>query len=74
MRVIDGTHRLRAALLRGVDVIDVLYFDGPDADAFVLAVELNHTHGLPLSRADRTAAAERIIGSHPDWSDRGSPR
>ncbi|HEY0806322.1 MAG TPA: streptomycin biosynthesis protein, partial [Pseudonocardiaceae bacterium] len=32
--------------------------------------ELNHAHGLPLSLADRTAAAARVIDSHPEWSDR----
>lgn len=70
MRVVDGMHRLRAAVLRGEEFIDVLYFDGSDADAFVLAVELNRGHGLPLSQADRTAAAARIIASHPEWSNR----
>ncbi|NUT52622.1 MAG: ParB N-terminal domain-containing protein [Saccharothrix sp.] len=70
MRVVDGMHRLRAAMLRGDEFIDVFFFDGTDAEAFVLAVELNHAHGLPLSTADRKAAAIRIIGYHPDWSDR----
>jgi hypothetical protein len=63
-------HRLRAAMLRGDEFIDVVFFDGTDADAFVLAVELNHAHGLPLSAADRKAAAIRIIGYRPDWSNR----
>ncbi|MEV0372123.1 hypothetical protein AB0I10_20210 [Streptomyces sp. NPDC050636] len=31
---------------------------------------MNSAHGLPLSSADRAAAAARIIGSHPQWSDR----
>jgi ParB-like chromosome segregation protein Spo0J len=70
MRVIDGMHRLRAALLRGQRVIPVRFFDGSEPDAFVLAVEANATHGLPLSAADRTAAATRILASHPYWSDR----
>jgi hypothetical protein len=70
MRVIDGMHRLRAAALRGEDQIEVQFFDGDDVDAFVLAVGMNITHGLPLSLADRTAAAARIIGSRPEWSDR----
>lgn len=70
MRVIDGMHRLRAAHLRGRREIDVLFFDGDLRDAFVLAVRTNITHGLPLSLADRTAAAERILASHPQWSDR----
>lgn len=70
MRVIDGMHRLRAAVLRGEDEIEVQFFDGDEADAFVLAVEANIAHGLPLSLADRTAAATRIISSRPQWSDR----
>ncbi|MEV7097919.1 streptomycin biosynthesis protein [Amycolatopsis sp. NPDC051045] len=70
MKVIDGVHRVRAAVLRGDEAIDVLFFTGEDADAFVLAVELNHAHGLPLSTADRKIAAARIVDSHPTWSDR----
>lgn len=70
MRVIDGTHRLRAAELRGQQTIAVKFFDGSDIDAFVLAVKSNTAHGLPLSLADRKRAAERIITSHPRWSDR----
>ncbi|MDH6222579.1 ParB/RepB/Spo0J family partition protein [Streptomyces pseudovenezuelae] len=70
MRVIDGVHRLRAAQLRGDDKIAVTYFDGTESDAFVLSVESNITHGLPLSMADRKRAASRIITTHPQWSDR----
>ncbi|MEU0274562.1 winged helix-turn-helix transcriptional regulator [Streptomyces sp. NPDC006307] len=70
MRVIDGTHRLRAARLRGQRLIDVRFFDGSSEDAFVLAVESNTLHGLPLTLADRTAAAARILAAHPQWSDR----
>jgi ParB-like chromosome segregation protein Spo0J len=70
MRVIDGIHRLRAAERRGQTKIDVRFFDGDEADAFVTAVRLNVAHGLPLSLADRKAAANRIITSHPHWSDR----
>jgi Homeodomain-like domain/ParB-like nuclease domain len=70
MRVIDGMHRLMAASLRGRDTIDVRFFDGSEADVFLRAVQENVTHGLPLSQADRRAAAERIIASHPHMSDR----
>ena len=70
MRVIDGMHRLLAASLRGREVIEVEFFDGSAADAFLRAVEANVTHGLPLSQADRRAAASRIIASHPYMSDR----
>ncbi|MEV5576828.1 ParB N-terminal domain-containing protein [Spirillospora sp. NPDC052269] len=70
MRVIDGLHRLRAAQLRGHTTIEAVFFDGEERDAFVLAVEANTTHGLPLSMADRKRAAGRIFTTHPDWSDR----
>jgi ParB-like chromosome segregation protein Spo0J len=70
MRVVDGVHRLRAAELRGDDVIAVRFFNGSTQDAYVLSVEANTSHGLPLSRAERTAAAIRIIATHPQWSDR----
>ncbi|MFG2875901.1 ParB/RepB/Spo0J family partition protein [Streptomyces sp. NPDC048337] len=74
MRIIDGTHRLRAAELRGLQTVGVTYFDGSAEDAFVLSVEANIRHGLPLTHAERTAAALRILRSHPDWSDRGIAR
>jgi ParB-like chromosome segregation protein Spo0J len=70
MQVIDGMHRVRAALLRGKAEIAVRFFEGDDDAAFVLAVRANVRHGLPLSLTDRRAAAERIIGSYPHWSDR----
>ncbi|PNG23660.1 chromosome partitioning protein ParB [Streptomyces cahuitamycinicus] len=70
MRVIDGMHRLAAALLRGRQEIRVRYFEGSEADAYVLSVQLNVRHGLPLSRAERRLAAVRILASHPHWSDR----
>jgi ParB-like chromosome segregation protein Spo0J len=70
MRVIDGIHRLRAAQLAGRDAIDVRFFDGSDDSAFVMAVETNVRHGLPLSAAERRAAAAKIMASHSGWSDR----
>jgi len=70
MRVIDGMHRLMAASLQARETIDVIFFDGTEADIFLHAVRENVAHGLPLSQADRRAAAERIIASHPHLSDR----
>jgi ParB-like chromosome segregation protein Spo0J len=70
MRVIDGMHRLRAARLRGQTMIEVLFFDGDESEAFVAAVKANVAHGLPLTLADRKAAATRIIGSQQQRSDR----
>ena len=72
MRVIDGMHRLRAAMLNGCDRIDVEYFDGSDEEAFCRAVELNVSHGLPLSLTDRKTAAARILAWRPELSDRAT--
>ncbi|MFI6093677.1 hypothetical protein [Streptomyces sp. NPDC051218] len=70
MRVIDGMHRLRGAELRGEKDVEVEFFDGEPEEAFALAVRLNVSHGLPLTLADRTAAATRIVAARPQWSDR----
>jgi ParB-like nuclease domain len=70
MRVIDGMHRLMAASLQGRETINVTFFEGSETDVFLRAVQENIAHGLPLSQADRRAAAERIIASHPHMSDR----
>jgi ParB-like chromosome segregation protein Spo0J len=70
MRVIDGMHRLRAAMMRGDETISTRFFEGDDREAFLLSVEANINHGLPLSRADREAAARRILVLYWQWSDR----
>nr|WP_281400969.1 helix-turn-helix domain-containing protein [Amycolatopsis umgeniensis] len=70
MRVVDGLHRLKAAQVRGDTKIQARFIDGTESDAFVLAVEANIRHGLPLSLSDRKRAAVQIIGTHPQWSDR----
>jgi len=69
-QVIDGMHRLMAARIRGQETITARLFSGSLSSAFVLAVRTNIAHGLPLSTADRKAAAARVIASHPQWSDR----
>lgn len=70
MRVVDGMHRLHAARARGERVVPVVYVEGSNDDAFLAAVRLNAVHGMPLSARDRSAAAARILRSHPHWSDR----
>src|SRR5215475_12583633 len=67
MRVIDGMHRLRAAKLRGDRTIFVKFFEGDDGEAFLLSVDANIKHGLPLSLADREAAASRILALYQQW-------
>ena len=70
MQVVDGMHRLSAARQQGADMIPVRYIDVTDHEAFLLSVRANMQHGLPLSRADREAAARRILEWYPSWSDR----
>src|SRR5580704_477773 len=70
MMVIDGMHRLLAARLRGDTTIAVRFFEGSDDEAFVVAVQANIAHGMPLSLADRELAAQKIILLQPEWSDR----
>ncbi|MCC9307419.1 ParB/RepB/Spo0J family partition protein [Kitasatospora sp. RB6PN24] len=74
MRVIDGAHRLRAAQSRGADVITVEFFEGSEAEAFILGVQANVAHGLPLSLAERKAAARRIVELQPELADRAVAR
>ncbi|HZG04775.1 MAG TPA: hypothetical protein VE546_14580 [Streptomyces sp.] len=70
MRIVDGMHRVRAAELRGEASIAAQFVGGgPDA-VFALSVRLNAKHGMPLTRADRLAAVNRLLLSHPHWSDR----
>lgn len=70
LRVIDGVHRVRAARLLGRTRLPARLVDADAADAFVAAVRANTEHGLPLSVADRKAAAATILRTHPHWSDR----
>ena len=43
MRVIDGMHRLMAASLQARQTIDVIFFDGSEADVFLRAFMLDAT-------------------------------
>uniref|UniRef100_A0AAU3GVA5 ParB/RepB/Spo0J family partition protein n=1 Tax=Streptomyces sp. NBC_01401 TaxID=2903854 RepID=A0AAU3GVA5_9ACTN len=70
MRIVDGRHRLAAARLNGEELLPVRWFEGSDADAFVAAVRLNTVQGLPLAGYERSTAAQRILLSHPERSDR----
>jgi ParB-like chromosome segregation protein Spo0J len=70
MRVIDGMHRLRAAMLIGRPTVRAMLVDCSESEILVLAVQENARHGLPLSLRDREAAALRLLISETSWSDR----
>ncbi len=69
MRVIDGMHRFRVSILQGDNSISVQFFDGSIEEAFVLAMQLNSTNCLPLSAAERSSAAKRILKAFEHWSN-----
>lgn len=68
--VVDGLHRVMAARQLGRETIDGVAFTGTADDAYVEAVRANVTHGKALTLEERRAAVRRILGTHPDWSDR----
>lgn len=70
LRVIDGVHRVHAAVLRGEATITAELVECDEGEVFVLAVQANSRHGLPLSLEDRRAAGRSILERHPHWSDR----
>jgi ParB-like chromosome segregation protein Spo0J len=70
LRVIDGMHRLRAAQAAGRTEIQAQLLDVDDREAFLHGVGANISHGLPLTLADRRAAARKVLELHPEWSDR----
>ncbi|MFD7405025.1 ParB/RepB/Spo0J family partition protein [Streptomyces sp. NPDC059866] len=69
-RVVDGMHRLDAARRRGDTTIDAYLLDVPERELFAISVRLNTAHGMPLSYAERVAAAGRLLRENPEMSDR----
>lgn len=70
MRVVDGFHRVAVARRKGLAQIQTYFLDDSEDSAFIIAVRENISHGLPLPLADRRSAAQRILRTHPHWSDR----
>jgi len=69
--VIDGHHTIEACRRRGDETIAVRIVDPPpDGDLLGFAFQLNKTHGLPPSVADRRAEAKRTLQRHPEYADR----
>ncbi len=70
MRILDGLHRVAAAVCKGMDELDAYLITGPIDLAFIVAVQANISNGLPLTFAERRAAAAKILVTHSEWSDR----
>lgn len=69
LRVIDGMHRVRAAVILGLESVDAQFFGGSEDEAFIQSVTRNIADGLLLSLADRSAAVRRILAGFPAMSD-----
>jgi ParB-like chromosome segregation protein Spo0J len=69
--VVDGQHRIAAAKQLGLREVHVIWFDGSDIESHLEFVRRNVSHGLPLTLAERRAAARRFVSSCPELSDRG---
>lgn len=69
-RVIDGMHRLQAAIASGRSSIEVELFDGTCEEAFLEAVRRNISHGKPLTGRERESSALRLLRTHYVLSDR----
>lgn len=69
--LVDGFHRLEAAMNLGLDSIRVEVVEMPaDGDLQALAFALNASHGRPLSLVDRRAFAEKLLRGQPQLADR----
>ena len=69
-RILDGHYRHLAARRLGLREVECTIFEGDEAAGLVEAVRRNSSHGLPLTLAERRAAATRVLVIEPAWSDR----
>lgn len=68
--LVDGFHRLAAAMNLDLLAIDAIILDEPeDGDLHGLAFALNAVHGKPLSLTDRRVFAERLLRQSPSISN-----
>jgi hypothetical protein len=68
--VVDGRHRIEAFRKAGREYIPAVFFDGDRAEAFLLGVKANITHGKPLTLSERRSAVRIVLEEFADRSDR----
>jgi ParB/Sulfiredoxin domain len=68
--VLDGAHRVRAAILRGESEIQALLVYTSGRASLEIAIRANARHGKPLTLGDRERAAEQLLEIEPQLSDR----
>lgn len=69
--VVDGFHRVRAALKAGLAELPAKISDGSVRDAMLASLGANGEHGLPLTLAERIEAATALLEDTEwrTWSD-----
>jgi ParB-like chromosome segregation protein Spo0J len=68
--VIDGQHRVAAARQLGLRKLSAIWFDGSPDEVYIEFVRRNVGHGLPLTLAERRAAARQMLRGQGGRSDR----
>lgn len=66
--LVNGWHRLNAALTAKLDIIKCSVVTGTMEDAWAFAWGANRTNGLRLTTKDKKHAIEAALTRHPDWS------
>jgi hypothetical protein len=67
--VTDGRHRHQNALHARQETIRAVLWRGTDLDAELRSLEVNATHGLPLTREEKRRALERYVALRPEDCD-----
>ena len=73
MYVVDGFHRVKAAIIAKVETIPAVIRKGSMDDAILTAVKSNATHGLRRSTADKRRAVEMLL-DHPVHGKHGKQK
>jgi hypothetical protein len=68
--IIDGYYRYLAAQRLGYTHISCGFFEGDADDVYLEALRRKAHQGLPLTMRERELAADCLLNSHFQWSDR----
>lgn len=68
--LIDGYHRHAAMTAAGWVDCEVKEFKGTRSEALIAAMLANRNHGLPMNRADKRRAIQRIVDADGEISSR----
>ena len=61
--VVDGWHRIEARKYLGWGSVDAVVVEATKAEAVLMAMQANLTHGLPLKTRERSQAVRKALGA-----------